>query len=61
VCQKFIDACLIAKTSDGVSAKTVEWHRLSLQTFTRWLTESDNPQHSPDWTLPMLREYVVFL
>lgn len=61
MCQNFIDAFLIAKQSEGVSPKTIEWHRLSLQTYTRWLDLSGNTKEPILWTLPMLRTYVVHI
>ncbi len=59
--QPFIDAFLTAKAADGVSPNTVEWHRLSLQSFTRWLDENEHPQDPTRWKLPMLRAYVRHL
>lgn len=58
---KFIDAFLTAKRADGVSSTTVDWHRYSLQSFTRWLDENDHPHDPNRWKLPMLRAYVVHL
>lgn len=54
----YVRAFLVSRQADGVTARTLEWHRYSLQSFTRWLDEHRDPQ---TWTPVLLREYVVYL
>lgn len=54
-----VRAFLLSRKADGVTPKTLDWHRTSLQSFTRWLgDERLDPQ---EWAPTLLREYVVYL
>lgn len=55
----YVRAFLISRQADGLSAKTLDWHRYSLQSFSRWLDEDHRDLQT--WTPTLLREYVVYL
>lgn len=56
-----VDSFLLAKRADGLTAKTVQWHKSSLLTFSTWLTENGHALTPETWNTTMIREYVVHL
>lgn len=57
--ESYVRAFLVSRQADGVSPTTLDWHRYSLQSFSRWL---DDAHREPEtWTPVLLREYVVHL
>ncbi|MGC4106995.1 MAG: tyrosine-type recombinase/integrase [Thermomicrobiales bacterium] len=56
-----VDAFLLAKRADGLTPKTVQWHRSSLLTFSKWIEENSHHPNPETWNVTMLREYVVHL
>lgn len=55
----YVRAFLISRQSDGVSQTTLDWHRYSLLSFSRWL---DDAHRNPEtWNPTMLREYIIHL
>ncbi len=47
--------------SEGKSPKTIQWHKYSLQRFSRWLDANGQSTDPTAWTAPMIRTYLVAL
>ena len=55
------EAFFVARKADGVTAKTLLWHRTSLATFYGYLEAYGHPLDCESWTPTLLRSYVVHL
>ena len=58
---QLVSLFLMSRRADGVTPKTLEWHKSSLLSFTRWLERNGHSLDAATWDTHLLREYVVSL
>lgn len=57
----YVRAFLVSRQADGLTASSLEWHEMSLRSFTRWIEANNHPTDPELWNPPLIREYVVHL
>jgi integrase/recombinase XerD len=58
--KSFVQAFIQARAADGVTPKTLTWHRTSLNRFTIW-AESEGKVDPESWTVIDIRAYIATL
>ncbi len=57
----YVDAFLLARESEGVSPKTIAWHRVAIRLFVDWIGGEDPSVGPAQLTSHHLRKYIVYL
>ncbi len=50
-----------AKLAEGKTEKTIQWYRRSMHSYTQWLTSKNLPCTLANFTLELVRAYIVDL
>src|SRR5690606_14505058 len=59
--QAFVRAFLVSRQADGLTPRSISWHRDCLAYFQRWLESANQSTNPTDWNPILIREYVVSL